>query len=241
MHNSRFQVVRGLVMLLGAAGFALATGAAGPTLQSVQSPVFRGAKVDKGTVTATIRGEDVVLTLSDDFVVPDTPAPHWQVVDSMGQTHLLQRLVVKNDKLNKSITLPRTVPDVAKVQIWCSWAEALLGETPLSVKRPNAAHESGPFSGAKANKGHVTHSMVNGKQMLALSEDFVIPDTPAPHWQIVDSAGNAYLLQRLVIKGDKQNRTIEVPPYVRDVAKVQIWCAWAETVLGEASFKTPLP
>ena len=44
------------------------------------------------------------------------------------------------------------------------------------------------------------------------------------------------MLQRLVIKGDKFNRQITVPGYVRDIAKVQIWCAWAETLLGEAEF-----
>jgi len=27
-----------------------------------------------------------------------------------------------------------------------------------------------------------------------------------------------------------------LPAYVKDVAKVQIWCAWAEALLGEASF-----
>jgi len=57
---------------------------------------------------------------------------------------------------------------------------------------------------------------------------------------VVDSQGNAYLLQRLVIKGDKYNKSIVVPSYVRDIARVQIWCAFAETLLGEASFETPV-
>jgi hypothetical protein len=48
------------------------------------------------------------------------------------------------------------------------------------------------------------------------------------------------LLQRLVIKGDKFNKSITVPAYVHDIAKVQIWCAWAEVNLGEASFEKPL-
>jgi hypothetical protein len=30
-----------------------------------------------------------------------------------------------------------------------------------------------------------------------------------------------------------------VPTYVKDVAKVQIYCAWAEAVLGEAAFSAP--
>jgi hypothetical protein len=52
----------------------------------------------------------------------------------------------------------------------------------------------------------------------------------------VDSKGNVYLLNRLPIKGDKVNRKITVPSYIKDIAKVQIWCAYAEALLGEASF-----
>ena len=92
------------------------------------------------------------------------------------------------------------------------------------------------FAGPKANTGTATLKTENGQRTLTWSDDFTIPQTPAPHWQVVDSSGNTYLLQRLVIKGDKQNRTIVVPSYIKDVAKVQIWCAYAEVVLGEASF-----
>jgi hypothetical protein len=100
---------------------------------------------------------------------------------------------------------------------------------------------SSPFTGAKANTGTVTATHdANGRIVLTLSEDFVVPQTPAPHWQVLDAHGNAYLLQRLVIKGDKYNRTITVPAYVQDVARVQIWCAYAETLLGEAPFAAPV-
>ena len=102
------------------------------------------------------------------------------------------------------------------------------------------SHTSTRFEGGKANKGTVTHTTQNGKNILMLSDDFVTPDTPAPHWQVVDSRGNVYLLQRLKVKGDKFNKTITVPEYVRDIAKVQIWCAWAEANLGEASFDKPV-
>ena len=94
--------------------------------------------------------------------------------------------------------------------------------------------------GPKANTGTVTHSKENGRNVLTLSDDFKVPDTPAPHWQVVDSRGNVYLLQRLLIKGDKYNQTITLPAYVRDVARVQIWCAWAEALLGEAPFDKPV-
>jgi len=101
-------------------------------------------------------------------------------------------------------------------------------------------HTSSKFSGAKVNAGTVTHTVVDGKNVLTLSDDFKVPGAPDPHWQVVDSKGNTYLLQKLGIKGDKINRSITLPAYVQDVSKVQIWCAWAEVVLGEASFDHPL-
>ncbi len=217
---------------------------AGAALRPRTSKPFSGVKVNGGTVSVSEKGHALVLTLSDDFEVPETPAPHWQVVDSRGQAHLLQRLVIKGDKLNKSIEVPSYVLDVAKVQIWCAFAEVNLGETTFDsvVMLPgNHRHESTAFAGAKANKGFVTHTVEGGKNVLTLSPDFVIPDTPAPHWQVVDSRGNVHLLQRLKIKGDVEHRSIVLPDSIADVSKVQIWCAFAETLLGEASFSAPVP
>jgi hypothetical protein len=99
------------------------------------------------------------------------------------------------------------------------------------------SHKSGPFQGAKANKGFVMHTTVNGKSMLTLSDDFVPPQTPDPHWQVVDSNGKTYLLDRLMTKEQKVKKSIVVPDYVPDIAKVQMWCAFAETNLGEAAFE----
>ena len=101
-------------------------------------------------------------------------------------------------------------------------------------------HVSKAFSGVKVNGGTATHSQQGKQHVWTLSDDFQVPDTPAPHWQVVDSKGNTYLLQRLVIQGDKFNKEIVVPSYVSDIAKVQICCAWAETLLGEAPFDSPL-
>ena len=101
-------------------------------------------------------------------------------------------------------------------------------------------HTSSKFAGPKANTGTVTHTVMDGKNILTLSDDFKVPGTPDPHWQVVDSKGNTYLLQKLSIKGDKINRSITLPAYVQDVSKVQIWCAFAEVVLGEASFEHPV-
>lgn len=126
--NSFRTAVVSLSMLLTLA--FLASGSfAGETMTSAP---FTGVKVNGGTVTLTKEGDKTVLTLSDDFVVPQTPDPHWQVVDSKGNVYLLQRLPIKGDKVNTSITLPSYVPDVAKVQIWCAFAEALLGEAPFA-------------------------------------------------------------------------------------------------------------
>lgn len=57
---------------------------------------------------------------------------------------------------------------------------------------------------------------------------------------MVDTKGNVYLLNRLVIKGGKKNRTITLSAQVNDIAKVQIWCAYAEVLIGKASFAKPI-
>ena len=101
-------------------------------------------------------------------------------------------------------------------------------------------HTSKRFSGAKVNDGTVTHVKEGGRNILKLSADFKVPDTPDPHWQVVDSKGTVYLLQRLGIKGDRVNLQITLPAYVKDVAKVQIYCAWAEVVLGETTFDSAI-
>ncbi len=101
-------------------------------------------------------------------------------------------------------------------------------------------HTSKPFQGPKANTGTVTHSVQGGKHVLTLSDDFRVPDTPDPHWQVIASNGEVFLLQKLMIKGDKLNKSITLPAYVGSVAKVQIWCAWAETNLGEAGFASAI-
>jgi hypothetical protein len=206
------------------------------------SKPFQGVKANQGTVTLTQKGGATMLMLSADFVVPDTPAPHWQVVDGRGNCYLLQRLVAKDKKYNQTITLPSYVLDVAKVQIWCAFAETLLGETSFDkvvelqpLPELTATSTTGTFAGVKANQGTATFGRLGDQRVLMLSADFVVPDTPAPHWQVVDSDGRTFLLARLVAK-DGFNQTLALPAYVKDVAKVQIWCAFAEVLLGEAKF-----
>ena len=102
-------------------------------------------------------------------------------------------------------------------------------------------HTSSMFQGPKANTGTVTHYVENGKSMLQVSNDFKVPDTPAPTWRVVDSNGNIYTLDAFKIKsGNNEKREVVVPSYVPNVVKVQVYCAWAEVLLGEASFSSPV-
>ena len=116
---------------------------------------------------------------------------------------------------------------------------AALAVTLMVTTAAAQSRTSGPFKGVKANTGTVALSASGKSQVLTLSEDFKAPDAPDPHWQVVDSRGRVYLLQKLTVKGlvgDKMNRSITLPAYITDVAKVQFWCAYAEVLLGEASF-----
>jgi uncharacterized protein YdeI (BOF family) len=125
---------------------------------------------------------------------------------------------------------------------------AALVVTALGLSASGAFAQSGPhtssqFQGPKANKGTVTHSIKDGKNVLTLSDDFVVPDTPDPHWQVVDSDGSVYLLDKLKTKafiGSNYKKEIVLPSYIKNVSKVVIWCAFAEVNLGEAKFSSPV-
>lgn len=110
----------------------------------------------------------------------------------------------------------------------------------LSVSTSLAADVTTPFAGKAVNGGTVSHDMQGGKHRLTVSADFQVPGSPDPHWQVVDTKGTVYLLDRLKLKDEKINKSITLPAYIPDVAKVQMWCAWAEVVLGEASFAQPI-
>ena len=98
-------------------------------------------------------------------------------------------------------------------------------------------HTSSKFEGPKANTGTVMHYVENGKSMLKVSDDFKVPDTPAPTWRVVDSNGNVYTLDAFKIKGgNHEKREVAVPSYIQNIVKVQVYCAWAEVILGEANF-----
>jgi len=122
-----------------------------------------------------------------------------------------------------------------------AFSAALMVLATLTLTAPAMAQSrtSTPFAGPKANTGTVSLSGSGASRTLTLSDDFTAPDAPDPHWQIVDAKGHTYLLQKLTVKGligEKQHRSIAVPSYVADIVKVQFWCAYAEVVLGEASF-----
>ncbi len=105
----------------------------------------------------------------------------------------------------------------------------------------NGPQTSSKFEGPKANTGTVTHTVENGKSILRVSADFKVPDTPAPTWRVVDSKGNIYTLDAFKVKaGNNEKREVVVPSYVHDIVKVQVYCAWAEVLLGEAAFTSPI-
>ena len=120
-------------------------------------------------------------------------------------------------------------------------ASLLTTSAAFAAKNSPGTHTSNKFEGPKANAGMVTHSVVMGRGLLRVTDDFKVPDTPAPTWRVVDSKGNIYTLDAFKIKGGNgEKREIVVPTYIKDIAKVQVYCAWAEVLLGEASFNGPV-
>jgi hypothetical protein len=100
-------------------------------------------------------------------------------------------------------------------------------------------HNTSMFKGPKANTGMAVHTTEGGKGVLRVTPDFKVPDTPAPTWRVVDSSGRVFTLDAFKIQGGEK-RQVTVPAYVKDIAKVQVYCAWAEVLLGEAAFTSPV-
>jgi hypothetical protein len=118
---------------------------------------------------------------------------------------------------------------------------AMLVTASVSFAASGGPHTSSKFEGPKANTGTVTHTVETGKSILRVSADFKVPDTPAPTWRVVDSQGNIYTLDAFKIKAGKgEKREVVVPSYIHDIVKVQVYCAWAEILLGEAGFSSPI-
>ncbi len=106
----------------------------------------------------------------------------------------------------------------------------------MKMEKMMMSMTSGKFVGIEVNGGTVTLSKEMGKNVLRLSKDFMIPKTPSPHFQVIDKDGNAFLLKRITIAGDKTNLDVALPKYIKSVKSVQIWCSFAEVNLGEAKF-----
>lgn len=106
--------------------------------------------------------------------------------------------------------------------------------------RMEMANTSGMFKGIEVNGGSVTLMKDKMGTTLKLSSDFKVPNSPAPHWQVVDAQGNTFLLKQMRIKDGVENRMLTLPGYIKSVAKVQVWCSFAEVNLGEASFAKPV-
>ena len=125
------------------------------------------------------------------------------------------------------------------IRVLSAFAVAAMLLTVNSFAAKMDVHTSSKFEGPKANTGTVMHYVENGKSMLKVSDDFKVPDTPAPTWRVVDSKGTIYTLDAFKIKGGEK-REVMVPAYIKDVVKVQVYCAFAEVLLGEAGFSAPV-
>ena len=126
--------------------------------------------------------------------------------------------------------------NITRFAFVCALFALLTGAT-VGFAADRMSHTSSMFQGPKANTGTVVHSYENGKSILRVSSDFKVPDTPAPTWRVIDSKGDIYTLDAFKIKAGEK-REVEVPSYIKDIAKVQVYCAWAQVVLGEAAFQT---
>jgi len=133
MRNKLVLSIAGRLLLLSIASLLVMTNAYANGHEHTTT-VFQGKVVNGGTATHVREGNKSILRLSDDFQIPGSPDPHWLVIDSKGETHLLQALKLKEGLSNLQIVLPKHVPDVAKVQIWCAYAEVVLGEA--SFEKP---------------------------------------------------------------------------------------------------------
>jgi hypothetical protein len=111
--------------------------------------------------------------------------------------------------------------------------------TGAAFSRDNGPHTSSKFEGPKANTGTAIHVYEGNQSVLKVSDDFKVPDTPAPTWRVVDSKGTIYTLDAFKIKGGEK-RKVNVPSYIKDIAKVQVYCAWAEVLLGESKYADPV-
>lgn len=139
MHASSLgRAGRGIGVAMLASGLMLGFVAVGHAGEI--SSEFSGHHVNAGTVTHEIQAGKHVLTMSKDFPVLEAPDPRWRVVDAKGTVYLLDRVKLKDDKVNRWITLPSYVPDVAKVQFWCAFVEVVLGEA--SFTKPIALRAS---------------------------------------------------------------------------------------------------
>lgn len=119
------------------------------------------------------------------------------------------------------------------------FAVLALAAASMAFAADRTAHTSSGFQGPKANTGKAMHLYEGKQSILKVTDDFKVPDTPAPTWRIVDSKGTVYTLEAFKIKGGEK-RQVNVPHYVKDIAKVQVYCAWAEVLLGESSFSSPV-
>ena len=126
-HVNTMMSVSALVVFLMLASVSLAASKA----EIHTTSMFQGPKANTGTAVHSHENGKSILRVSPDFRVPDTPAPTWRVVDSMGKIYTLAAFKIKGGE-KREVEVPSYVRDIAKVQVYCAWAEVLLGEAAFS-------------------------------------------------------------------------------------------------------------
>jgi hypothetical protein len=157
-----------------------------PANTNVDSGMFVGEKANKGHVTLTRDAEGTTLTLSADFVTPGTPDPHWQIADAAGNAHLRERLAIKENGMNRTITVPDYVESIASVRIWCAFAEVKLGEASSSTRLPDRHRFDSRANLAAAERGQrfaavCSHGLLLGRAGVGSSAPMRLPISARAH------------------------------------------------------------
>src|SRR5438094_7908672 len=101
----------------------------------------------------------------------------------------------------------KSLSNIGSIQLGLLSALIAVGLLSVTSSFAADAHSTTMFVGVKANTGKAMHTREGNKDVLAVSDEFKIPETPAPHWQVVDSKANVDLLNQLRLKDSKSNRT----------------------------------
>jgi hypothetical protein len=117
---------------------------------------------------------------------------------------------------------------------------AVAGVALLVATSGFAAETTTRFTGKEVDRGTVTHEVKNGQHILTMSADFKLPGTPDPHWRVVDSKARS-----ICWTASSSTRTRSIAPSAcpstsRTSPRSRCGVAWAEVLLGEGAFGSPI-